>query len=119
MAFFLFHHSCGRVFLRSHDVALDFLARVGGLYFAKNAKTLARLSVRHSSGFPFGHSLFSFIFPCQLDGSGATHPFFFVSSLIACDLTRSWQYTHIARFLATTDPPQATAKLWLPPRKNV
>ena len=54
MAFFLFHHSCGRVFLRSHDVALDFLARVGGLYFAKNAKTLARLSVRHSIRLVFG-----------------------------------------------------------------
>jgi len=40
--------------------------------------------------------------------------FFFVSSLIACDLTRSWQYTHIARFLTTTDPPQVTVKLWLP-----
>ena len=25
----------------------------------------------------------------------APNPFFFVSSLIACDLFRSWQYTHI------------------------
>jgi len=32
--------------------------------------------------------------------------FFFVSSLIACDLSRSWQYTHsYARAPATTDPP--------------
>jgi hypothetical protein len=35
-------------FLRCHHIALDFLAWDGGLYFAKNAKTLARLSVRHS-----------------------------------------------------------------------
>ena len=42
----------------------------------------------------------------EVVGAAGKHAFFFVTSLIARDLSRSWQYTHsYARAPATTDPP--------------